>query len=372
MTATATNPIEALLTPFSCRNMPLANRIVMAPMTRYFSPDGIPGADVAAYYARRAEAGVGLIITEGIFIPHGAAGFSSTIPIIDGAEAISAWSKVVAAVHSHGGKIAAQLWHTGSQHLPGSGEGREGELVSASGLAGPGQPLGKALTVSEVEELIDCYARAAENARSAGFDAIELHAAHGYLIDTFFWHGTNVRKDAYGGSLGERTRFGAEIVRECRRRLGPDFPIILRFSQWKNVDYGAQLATTPAELESFLTPLVDAGVDMFDCSTRRFWEPEFEGSDLGLAGWTRKLSGRPVIAVGSVGLTTDLFGSLGDEEAQTSANISRLMAMFDRGDFDLVALGRMLITHPDWIDKVSRGEHDGLAPFAKDQLETLE
>ncbi|MCB2048282.1 MAG: NADH:flavin oxidoreductase [Novosphingobium sp.] len=367
----AQNPIAGLLTPFHLRNLDLENRVVMAPMTRYFSPGGVPGDDVAAYYARRAEGGVGLVITEGVFIPHPAAGFAETIPVLDGEPALAGWRKVTHAVHQHGSKIAAQLWHIGSQFLPGGSEGHEAEHVSASGLAGPGQPIGRALGHDEIEGMVDAYARAAENARACGFDAIELHAAHGYLIDGFFWAGSNQRTDEYGGSLAARTKFGADVVRECRARCGPDFPIIMRYSQWKNADYDARLAETPQELEAFLGPLVDAGVDVFDCSTRCFWEPAFAEGEMGLAGWTKKLSGKPVITVGSVGLTTDLFGSLGDDGAKVAANIAQLMAMFERGDFDLVAIGRMLITHPDWIAKVSQGEHDSLAPFSKDQLETL-
>jgi 2,4-dienoyl-CoA reductase-like NADH-dependent reductase (Old Yellow Enzyme family) len=285
---------------------------------------------------------------------------------------MAGWRKVTQAVHAHGGKIAAQLWHIGSQFLPGGSEGHEAEHVSASGLAGPGQKMGKALSLAEIDTTIDAYATAAVNSKQAGFDGIELHGAHGYLIDGFFWQGTNERTDRYGGSLLDRTRFGAEVVRECRARCGPDFPILLRYSQWKNADYNARLAETPQELEKFLAPLVDAGVDIFDCSTRRFWEPAFAEGELGLAGWTKKLSGKPTMAVGSVGLNTDLFGSLGDQGAQTSANISQLMAMFEEGQFDLVAIGRMLITHPDWIAKVSAGEHDRLAPFSKDQLATLD
>ena len=99
-----------------------------------------------------------------------------------------------------------------------------------------------------------------------------------------------------------RTQFAVEIVEACRREVGPDFPIIFRFSQWKMNDFKAKLAKTPDELERFLQPLVNAGVDIFHCSTRRFWEAEFDGSDLNLAGWTKKLSGKPVISVGSVGL----------------------------------------------------------------------
>jgi len=366
------NPIAGLLTPFHSANLDLSNRVVMAPMTRYFSPGGIPGPDVVAYYARRAEAGVSLIVTEGAFIPHPAAGFADTIPVLYGDEAMAAWRKVTDAVHAHKGKIAAQLWHIGSQFLPGGSEGHEAEHVSASGLAGPGAPIGKAMTLADIEAAIDAYATAALNSKNAGFDGIELHGAHGYLIDGFFWKGSNERTDAYGGSLVERTRFGAEVVRECRARCGADFPIILRYSQWKNADYNARLAETPQELEMFLAPLVDAGVDIFDCSTRRFWEPAFAEGDMGLAGWTKKLSGKPTMAVGSVGLTTDLFGSLGDQGAKTSANIAQLMEMFERGDFDLVAIGRMLITHPDWIARVSQGEHDSLAPFSKDHLASLD
>ena len=220
----AQNPISGLLTPFRSANLELANRVVMAPMTRYFSPGGIPGPDVASYYAKRAEAGVGLIVTEGAFIPHPAAGFAESIPVLFGEEAMAAWRKVTEAVHGHHGKIAAQLWHIGSQFLPGGSEGHEAEHVSASGLAGPGQELGKAMTLAEVDGMIDAYASAAVNSKDAGFDGIELHAAHGYLIDGFFWQGSNVRSDHYGGSLVARTRLGADIVRECRAlRVGfPD------------------------------------------------------------------------------------------------------------------------------------------------------
>ena len=144
------NPIAGLLTPFHSANLDLSNRVVMAPMTRYFSPGGIPGPDVVAYYARRSEAGVSLIVTEGAFIPHPAAGFSETIPVLYGDEAMAAWRKVTDAVHAHNGKIAAQLWHIGSQFLPGGSEGHEAEHVSASGLAGPGAPIGKAMTLADI------------------------------------------------------------------------------------------------------------------------------------------------------------------------------------------------------------------------------
>ena len=110
-------------------------------------------------------------------------------------------------------------------------------------------------------------------ASELGFDAVELHGAHGYLLDQFFWDGTNQREDRWGGTPARRGEFVAEIVKASRQRVGADFPIILRYSQWKQQDFSARLAETPDALEAFLTPLVDAGVDLFHCSQRRFGSP---------------------------------------------------------------------------------------------------
>ena len=125
-------------------------------------------------------------------------------------------------------------------------------------------------------------------------------------------------------SLENRTRFAADVVRAVRDAVGAEFPILLRFSQWKQQDFAAKLAQNPAELERFLQPLVTAGVDMFHCSTRRFWEPEFPetGSDLNLAGWTKKLSGKPTITVGSVSLNEDFITSYRRKAQKLPASIA--------------------------------------------------
>jgi 2,4-dienoyl-CoA reductase-like NADH-dependent reductase (Old Yellow Enzyme family) len=157
-----------------------------------------------------------------------------------------------------------------------------------------------------------------------------------------------------------------------RKAVGEDFSILLRFSQWKQQDFNARLAHTPAELERFLAPLIDAGVDMFHCSTRRFWEPEFPetGSDMNLAGWTKKLSGKPTMTVGSVSLNSDFITSFQSAGAETTG-INRLLEMLARGDFDLVAVGRALIVNPDWPNKVRAGQFDQLKPYAPGALATL-
>ncbi|MEH7745191.1 12-oxophytodienoate reductase, partial [Neobacillus drentensis] len=243
----------------------LASRLVMAPMTRMFSPKGIPGKNVAQYYSKRAENGIGLIITEGTAINHPAAVMSPDIPRFYGEEALNGWANVVNEVHQAGGKIIPQLWHVGAARKAGSEPNIDAPTVSPSGLTLRGQRNEKikALTKEEVAEMIDAYAEAAANAKRIGFDGIELHGAHGYLIDQFFWELTNKRTDDYGGDLGERTKFAADIVRACRKEIGPDFPIVFRYSQWKGTDYQAKLAKNSNELEQLLTPLVEAGVDIF-------------------------------------------------------------------------------------------------------------
>lgn len=356
--------------PLTIGSMALANRIVMAPMTRYFSPGGMPGADVAAYYARRAAGGAGLIITEGTFIDSPTAGYVDTVPNLFG-KALEGWKGVVDAVHAAGGKIMPQLWHVGMQTQPGDKEDPARPRASASGMLVPGEIAGEPMSLAEIDALIAAFAKAAADAERLGFDGIELHGAHGYLLDSFFWHGTNRRTDRFGGDLKARALIGAEVIRACRAATRPDFPIALRFSQWKNVDYDARLADTPGELEQFLAPLVDAGVDLFDCSTRRFWLPEFSGSALNLAGWTKRLTGVPTMSVGSVGLSNDFFGSFAEDETAVAPNLDRLMEMMERGEFDLIAIGRALLGDPDWPAKVMRGDLDDLHPFSRDMLGTL-
>jgi 2,4-dienoyl-CoA reductase-like NADH-dependent reductase (Old Yellow Enzyme family) len=117
---------------------------------------------------------------------------------------------------------------------------------------------------------------------------VAIHGAHGYLIDTFLWNETNHRADAWGGDRRERSRFAAEVVRAVRRRWAKSLPIFFRFSQWKQQDFRARLANTPAELEEVLGPIADAGVDVFDGSVRYFDRAEFEGSPLNLSGWARR------------------------------------------------------------------------------------
>ncbi|WP_454725192.1 MULTISPECIES: NADH:flavin oxidoreductase [Cupriavidus] len=362
-------PANPLFTPFQIHSLRLKNRIVMAPMTRSFSPGGVPTAEVAAYYARRAAAEVGLIVTEGTVVERQAAKNDPDVPNFYG-DALPAWGRVVEAVHGQGGAIAPQLWHVGA--VRGRHEDYKPQPVdSPSGLSRPGKTFGVPMSEEAIADTVAAFARAARDAVRLGFDAIELHGAHGYLIDQFLWAGTNVRTDAWGGpSLAERARFAAAIVRETRRAIGAGVPLILRLSQWKQQDYAARLATTPEEMRQWLEPLADAGVDIFHCSQRRFWEPEFAGSDLNFAGWAKKLTGKAVITVGSVGLSGDFIGAFGGESSQP-ASLDALLERLERGEFDLVAVGRALLSDPQWAVKIKENRSAELHDFERASMATL-
>ena len=348
----------------------LTSRLVMAPMTRMFSPGGIPGENVAHYYRKRAENGIGLIITEGTAINHPAAVQSPDIPRFYGEDALNGWAHVVHEVHEAGGKIIPQLWHVGAARKAGSEPNVEAPPVSPSGftLKGKSNEKIKALTKQEVLDMIDRYAEAAANAKRIGFDGIELHGAHGYLIDQFFWERTNKRNDEYGGNIGERTQFAADIVRACRKEVGPDFPIVLRFSQWKGTDYEAKLANNSNELEQLLSPLVEAGVDIFHCSTRRIWEPEFKDEDLSLnlAGWTKRITKKPTIAVGSVGINRAYLSNQDNADRTIVDNLAMIDEKIEAGEYDYVAVGRALLADPEWAIKLKNGQLDRVTHYTKE------
>ncbi|MCB5908932.1 NADH:flavin oxidoreductase [Streptomyces pinistramenti] len=366
----AARTARVLSRPFSLGGLTVPNRIAMAPMTREFSPGGVPGADVADYYARRAAGGVGLIITEGTYVDHPAAGTSGAVPRFHGDDALTGWGRVVTEVHAAGGTIMPQLWHVGMARTAGAPPFPDAPPSGPSGLAIDGTPAGHTMTRGDLDDVIAAFARAAADAERLGFDGIELHGAHGYLIDQFLWSRTNRRTDAYGGSLTARTRFAAHIVAACRAAVTPDFPILFRMSQWKMNNYQARLAETPEELDALVAPLAEAGVSAFHCSTRRYWLPEFDGADLNLAGWVKKLSGRPTVTVGSVGLDKEFIGGPGMERGGV-VGIDRLLDRMERDEFDLVAVGRALLGDPRWAAKILEGRTGELLPFDPAMLRTL-
>jgi 2,4-dienoyl-CoA reductase-like NADH-dependent reductase (Old Yellow Enzyme family) len=243
--------------------------------------------------------------------------------------------------------------------------------VGPSGLRiGADEATGKAMDQGDLDAVIGAFVEAAVAAERIGFDGVELHGAHGYLLDQFLWAGTNRRTDAYGGGPVARTQFAAEIVAAVRAAVSPEFPIIFRYSQWKQDAYDARLAETPEELEAILAPLAAAGVDAFHASTRRYWLPEFDGSDLNLAGWTKKLTGKPTITVGSVGLDGDFIRGFAGEGSPVRG-IDDLLDRLEREEYDFVAVGRALLQDPEWAAKVLADRSEELKPYDAAALGSL-
>ncbi len=357
--------VSPLFQPFNLAGLELKNRIVMAPMTRGHSPGGIPNDDNVGYYKRRAENEVGLIISEGTLIPRKGASDSPNYPLFWGEEALAGWKKIIDAVHAAGGVMAPQLWHLGMSRKPGTGHFPDAPCDGPSGITLTGKKVAEEPSEEEVLSYAQAYADAAGDAARLGFDAIELHGAHAYLIDEFFWTVTNQRTDRFGGSIEKNAEFAAETIRRTRKAIG-DLPLIIRISQWKSVDYNAKVAVTPQEMERWVNVLVEAGVDAIHCSQRRIWEPEFPEIDgpngLNFAGWVKKFTGKPTISVGSVGLDGEFTASFRGQGAG-KADLTNAVERLEKGEYDLVAVGRALLQDPEWAAKVKAGRMDELMDY---------
>ena len=219
-----------LFQPFQLGPITLANRLVMAPLTRSRAGDGnVPGPLVVEYYAQRA--GMGLIIAEATQVSATAQGYPST-PGLHTAEQVAGWRKVTDAVHAKGGKIFVQLWHVGRMsHTAYQPDGQAPVAPSAIApkaktfVAGQGMvdcSVPRALETAEISGVVQDFRSAARNAIDAGFDGVEIHGAHGYLIDAFLRDGSNHRTDAYGGSIENRARFLLEVMAAVTAEIGAD------------------------------------------------------------------------------------------------------------------------------------------------------
>jgi 2,4-dienoyl-CoA reductase-like NADH-dependent reductase (Old Yellow Enzyme family) len=365
--------VSPLFTPFELKGMTLRNRFVMPGMQRgWAEEDGAPSPRLADYYARRVEGGVSLIISESAAVDHPSATQQPPVVWIT-EDTLPAWARCVEAVRAAGGHMLIQLWHEGALRHEG-GEGRYAHVptLSPSGIVFGGKLNGRAATAEDLVSLRDAWVRSALIAQSVGAAGVEVHACHGYMLDQFLWPETNRRDDGYGGDdMRDRVRFPAEIVAAIRAACGPDFIISLRFSQWKEANYDAKVVRTQEELRTMLEVLRTAGADMFHASMRRFWLPEWEGSHLSLAGWTKRFTDAPVITVGSVGLDVDVMDNLllGTEPRPTvEKSLRELVRQFAAREFDLVSIGRSVIGDPNWVNKVRDGRFAEIRPFQRADL----
>ena len=332
-----------LFEPFRLKNLILKNRIVMASMgTNLSSPDGFVTDEMISYYAERAKGGAGLIITELVTIDFPLGNGVERQLSIDDDKYIPGFRRLTEQIHRHGSKIFIQLNHAGSRAKP--------EItgipfpVSASNVPScivKVEP--KPLTLEEIGKLINCFGQAARRAKEAGFDGIDLHFAHGYLLCQFLSSFTNKREDEYGGGLKNRARFALEVLEECRRVVGKNFPITTKLTGHQYVNGGITIRETKA----FSRLLEERGIDGIQVSggdpesADHFPVPPSyikRGCYVKLAEMVKKTVKVPVIAVGRID-TTKLANSI-----------------LESGKADLVAMGRAFLADPDFPRKSQEGK----------------
>ena len=331
---------KPLLTSFKLGDLELANRVVMAPMTRARSgEDRIPNALMAKYYAQRA--GAGLIITEATTVSEQGNGWNHSPGIYTDAM-VEGWKQTVEAVHAKGGKLFLQLWHTGrASHS----DFHNGELpVAASAIKINGDQIHtpkakkdyevpRALETDEIPGLIADYKQAAANARAAGFDGVEIHSANGYLLNTFLESKTNHRKDQYGGTIENRTRLLREIVEAIAEvlpanRIGVRVSPNGAFNDMGSPDYREQHLYNAKQLDQYGL----AYLHVMDGLAFGFHEL---GEPMTLEEFREVFSG-------------PLVGNCGyDLEAANRA--------VENGSADLIAIGRPYISTPDLVERYEKG-----------------
>lgn len=363
--------LEPLFQPLTLGGVILRNRFTMPAMQIGFTEQCGPSDRMIAYLRARAEGGVGLVFSESCAPDHPSAYWQESFCVLN-SQTRDGWARAVDAVKGAGAAFMLQLWHPGAQRVPVAGFAHaDADTISPSGLIGAERANGRAMSAAEMDDLADAFVRAAVTAKGLGADGVELHAAHGYLLDQFLWHETNLRDDGTGGPrVEDRARFPIALAAAVRAACGPDFLLSLRFSQFKEVDYGARVFDTPDDLARFGTLAREAGVDFLNVSSRRFTRPEWPDLDpaLGMAGWTRRQTRLPVMTTGSVGLSNDVFADLFDGQdpaLRLEADLAELARRMIAGEFDLVGVGRMHIANPDFVNRIAAGDAASLRVYSK-------
>jgi len=340
---------EKLLSPIKIGELELKNRMIMAPMvTNYCTREGFVTQRLKDYYEERAKGGVALIIVEAstISYPFGLS-TAKQVGIYDDRQ-IPGLKELVEVVHKHGCKVAFQLHHAGhrsTRYITGH------QPVSASEIQTKGKwskwiggEPPRALTTSEVEELVEAYASGAVRARAAGADAVEIHGGHGYLILNFLSPLYNKRTDKYGGDVTGRVRFAQEIVQLIKQKVGQDFPVIFRISAEESVEGGLVLG----ESKVICSILERAGVDVFDVTSGSHdnYQEVVPPADFA-PGWRvymaegiKQVVNVPVMAIGRI------------QSPELAEDILR------EGKADLIGLGRALICDPEFPNKLAQGKAD--------------
>ena len=334
--------MKHVLEPLSIKGMKLRNRLVMPPMaTNFASEDGAVTEQIVTYYRERAKGGAGLIIVEMSYIQPSGKGFPCMLGVHND-RFLPGLNELAEAIKSYGACAALQIGHAGRQTRSGISGHR---ILAPSAIPSKGTTeVPKELSIEEIQDIIHAFGAAALRAKSTGFDAVELHGTHGYLLNEFLSPYTNRRADAYGGSFENRLRCAVEVIQEARSRVGEDYPLIFRLCANEYLEDGEGITLEAAK--KIAPRLAEAGIDILHITggigeTRdHVVQPLYykQGYHVHLAeGIKQSVGNIPVITAGSI---TDPY--MADK-------------IIEEGKADLIAVGRGLIADPMFLRKLKEG-----------------
>lgn len=340
-------PNDALFTPWKLGPYSLSHRVVMAPLTRMRAsvPANCANAMNAQYYAQRATPG-GLIIAEASQVMPGGSGAPAT-PGIHSAEQVEGWKGVVNAIHDKGGRVFLQLWHVGrishSSLQPGGGApvapsavAAEGKVMTAQFTREPFETP-RALRTDEIPGIVQAYAQAARHALAAGFDGVEVHAANGYLLEQFLQSRSNLRTDAYGGSIANRARLTLEVTRAVAEVWGAD-RVGIRLSPFGRANSSGEAEPLP------LYSHVIAELNTVGLAYLHLIEPRASGAGQGEVDHQDVPGGAETFRDAWRGVLITAGNFRGPGAADLVA----------RGKADAIAFGRFFISNPDLPERIRR------------------
>lgn len=335
------NSISSLFYPIMANNLVIKNRIVLPALaTKLASVEGFATTELIEHYTARAEGGAGLIIVEGSSIHQSGTGFARQLCIY-GDEYIPSLKKLATSVKSNGARIFIQLHHAGKFSDPAI----TGILPLAPSDGGKSTKY-KEMSVTDIEEIVTAFGDAAKRAETAGFDGIEIHGAHDYIVSEFLSPYTNKRNDNYGGNFENRMRFPLEVIKDIRAKVSKEFVVSYRISAEEYIPEGLKLEDTIPAIKMF----IKAGIDMVNVSGGVYKTPEYiispmylpAGVHVHLAEEIKKHVNIPVIAVGRIDVP-DFADSL-----------------IASGKADMVAIGRTFLADSDWPEKVREGRFEDI------------
>lgn len=340
--------VPSILTPFDIHGLLLANRLAVAPMTRVTATsEGLATERMVEYYRGFARGGFALVFSEGIYPDKAySQGYPNQPGLADDDQAL-AWQAVTSAVHAEGAKIVAQLMHAGALS---QGNRHCDTTVGPSAIRPKGEQMSfyygngsyaipEEMTEAQIDDAIEGFAASARRAVTlAGFDAVEIHGANGYLLDQFLTEYSNRRTDQWGGDVTHRVRLLAETVRRVKRAVNGKAPVGIRVSQGKVNDFHAKWAGAEADAAIVFSSLADAGADFIHVTEFEAWRPAFEGGTASLATLAKKYAPNvPIVANGSL------------------HDLDRATEML-RSGVDVLALGRGALANPDMPRLLAMGE----------------